>query len=151
MIALSNSEKFKTPEIDRVKDRMFEISKKTRSELPIGSSLLKKTKEMVVGKKYDLSLVLIENNLSKKLNKKFRGKNRPTNVLSFSLSKNSGEIFLNLPLIKKQAVSCDLSQKKFLLYLFIHGLLHLKGLEHGKKMDRQEKILASKLKISIPQ
>jgi ssRNA-specific RNase YbeY (16S rRNA maturation enzyme) len=88
----------------------------------------KKIKDEILGKKYDLSLVLAGNGLMKKLNLKYRRKNKTASVLSFPLSKNQGEIFINL------------SQKKYSpLFLFIHALLHLKGLKHSVKMKEQEK------------
>ncbi len=129
---------------------MFEIAKKTRSESPAGGSLLKKIKKSVLGEKYQLSLVLAGNVLTKKLNQKFRGKNRPTNVLSFPLSKDSGEIFLNIPYIKKETEKYQTNFQNLFLYLFLHGLIHLKGYEHGKSMDRQEKFWAKKFNIKIP-
>ncbi|MFH0803703.1 MAG: rRNA maturation RNAse YbeY [Candidatus Tagabacteria bacterium] len=89
-----------------------------------------KIKEEVLGKKYELSLVLAGNALMKKLNTEYRHKNKIASVLSFPLSKKEGEIFINL------------SQKKHSpLFLFIHALLHLKGLEHSVKMKRQEQEL----------
>ncbi len=89
-----------------------------------------KIKEKVLGKKYELSLVLTGDGLMKKLNKIYRKKNLPASVLSFPLSKIEGEIFINL------------SQKKHSpLFLFIHALLHLKGLKHSAKMKEQERKL----------
>ena len=84
-----------------------------------------------MGKGYELSLVFCGNSLSRKLNRVYRGKDRPTNVLSFPLSKNSGEIFINLSGLGAFGV----------LELFIHGLLHLKGMAHGRKMEQAEKKL----------
>lgn len=96
-------------------------------------------KNAVLGKSYELSVVFCGNALSYKLNKIYREKNKPTNVLSFSISKNEGEIFINLPLIKKE---CELLKtenfKLKILHLLIHGMLHLKGMRHGAKMDKQE-------------
>ena len=87
-----------------------------------------KIKNQVLGKKFDLSVVLAEDSLMKKLNEKYRKKTGTTNVLSFPLSKTAGEIFIN-----KKAVRPN--------YLFIHSLLHLKGFRHGKKMEAEEKKL----------
>ncbi|MCX6731545.1 MAG: rRNA maturation RNAse YbeY [Candidatus Parcubacteria bacterium] len=85
----------------------------------------KKIKDKVLGKKYDLSVVVADSRTMKKLNETYRKKKGPANVLSFPLSKDMGEIFIN-----KKA-----NQKDF---LFIHSLLHLKGLKHGKIMEREE-------------
>ena len=58
----------------------------------------------------------------------FRGKNKPTNILSFEYSKTSGEIVIQLDCVKKDAPKFGLPYTKFLGFLFIHGLLHLKGI-----------------------
>jgi len=85
-------------------------------------------KNQVLGKKFDLSVVMADANLMKKLNEIYRKKEGPTDVLSFSLSPTMGEIF-----ISKKATQKD--------YLFIHSLLHLKGLKHGKIMEKEEQKL----------
>ena len=88
-------------------------------------------KNKVLGEDYELSLVFCKNALSKKLNRIYRGKDKPTNVLSFPLSKKSGEIFINTDHLDGFSV----------IYLYIHGLLHLKGMQHGAKMESEEKKL----------
>jgi probable rRNA maturation factor len=88
----------------------------------------------VLGKNYELSLVLCGNILSHKLNLNYRGKDKPTNILSFPLTKSSGEIFINLSKLGVYSI----------LELFIHGLLHLKGMEHGYTMEQAEKSLLQK-------
>ncbi len=74
----------------------------------------------------------------KKLNKTYRKKGRSTNVLSFSLSKNEGEIFVNIPLARKEAIKAALPVRQYTDYLLIHSLLHLKGFEHGEAMKKRE-------------
>ena len=88
-------------------------------------------KDIVLGKKYKLSLVFCGNSLSRQLNRTYRKKDKPTNVLSFPISKNSGEIFINK----------DRYDDFTTLYLFIHAVLHLKGRQHGAKMESEEKKL----------
>lgn len=85
-------------------------------------------KDAVLGEKYELSLVFCANALSQKLNRSYRGKDYPTNVLAFPVSKQSGEIFINLRKLKGFSIG----------ELFIHGLFHLKGLDHGVTMERAE-------------
>ena len=95
-------------------------------------------KNKVLGPKYQLSLNFVSPAESKKLNSKYRGKNNPTDILSFPLSKTEGEIYLDLKTSATEAVKFDRSFENFLLFLFIHGLLHLKGFEHGSRMEAQE-------------
>ena len=96
-------------------------------------------KNKILGKNYTLSLVFVSNQKSKILNKTYRNKNAPANVLSFPLEKTSGEIFIDLQEARKEFSKFNLSYKNFVALLFIHALLHLKGLRHGSTMERREK------------
>jgi len=96
-------------------------------------------KEKVLGAKYDLSLVFTSDNLIHKLNKIYRHKDKPTNILSFPIDKNSGEIFINLSQASKEFKKYLVSHDEHLTHLFIHGLLHLKGWRHSSKMESEEK------------
>ena len=92
--------------------------------------------------RYELSLVLCGDALARKLNKKHRHKTYAANVLSFPLSSLEGEIFLNVGAATREARRFRTSTKKRVALLFVHGLLHLKGLQHGRTMDtREQKIL----------
>ena len=92
-------------------------------------------KKAALEKNYILSLVFTDIKLAKKLNKTYRGKNKPANVLSFALTRESGEIFINLSIAKTPVR---------IARLFIHALCHLKGMRHGSKMESEErKILQS--------
>lgn len=114
----------------------FAITKKSRIKTPRLS--LKEIKNGILGPKYSLSLVFIGDTTSKKLNKKYRKINRPTNILSFPLSSNEGEILINLRKARDEAHLFDMSFRKFTAYLFIHGMLHLKGMQHGCTMNKKE-------------
>lgn len=100
-----------------------------------------KLKNHVFGKGFELSLVFTDSRLSRRLNRTYRGKNKPANVLSFPLSKKSGEIFIDLVTAKKDARKFEMTFRDFVALLFIHGLLHLKGMRHGDTMERAEKKL----------
>lgn len=95
-------------------------------------------KNEILGHKYNLSLVFIGERRSKKLNIKYRNKNKSGNVLSFPLSKNEGEIFITPKRAQREAHLFGKTNKDFIGFLFIHGLLHLKGMEHGSKMEEAE-------------
>jgi len=120
----------------------FSIKKTTKGKLP--SLPFVSMKEHILGEKYELSLVFVGDTLSRKLNKTYRGKDKPANVLSFPLEKNAGEIFINLREARKDAPRFKKSYNSFVGVLFMHGCLHLKGLDHGKKMDAEEKRLSKK-------
>ena len=109
------------------------LTKRTEPQIPYH-----KIVDTTLGKDYDLSVVFVADALSKRLNKKYRNKNRPTNILSFPIDKCTGEIFLNLGLIKKEAKLSNLTFRSYTAYILIHGLLHLKGFVHGSKMKSEE-------------
>lgn len=118
-------------------DKMFELSNLTKRNLPVGKLRFLHIKEKVLGKKYELSLVFAGKTKMKSLNKKYRGKNTSANVLSFPLANDSGEIFINLD-TQSEAKKFGMSYKEYIQYLLIHGCLHLKGLNHGEKMEKME-------------
>ena len=103
-------------------------------------------------KKLSITLLLSNNKNIKKLNKKFRNKNKPTDILSFPFEnkiKKKREVYLGDIIIsynfidnpKNQSLS---SFKNKVIKIFIHGFLHLLGFNHikfkdYKKMFREEK------------
>lgn len=104
-------------------------------------------KREALGKNYELSLVFIGSTRSKRLNTIYRKKTKATNILSFPISKKSGEIFIDTNVAKQQAKKFNRTYRNFVGYLFIHGLFHLKGMEHGLRMESAEKKLQDKYKI----
>ena len=88
--------------------------------------------------RYELSLVICGDKLARKINKSHRKKTYAANVLSFPLSKTEGEIFLNVVAAAREARRYRTTHRKRLALLFVHGLLHLKGLHHGRTMERSE-------------
>lgn len=87
---------------------------------------------------YSLSLVLIGDYLGKKLNQEHKGRSYATNVLSFPLSHDSGEIFINVRKAAREAPAYNHSTREHIAFLFIHGALHLAGHDHGDTMEQLE-------------
>ncbi|MDO8510252.1 MAG: rRNA maturation RNase YbeY [bacterium] len=115
----------------------FSIAKTTKGKLP--RLPFQALKNEVLGPHYDLSLVFIGRTRSRSLNRRYRGKDRPTDVLSFPIDKHTGEIFISPEQAKITARKFGYSKsQKFLAFLFIHGLFHLKGYEHGSTMENEE-------------
>ncbi|HAS84798.1 MAG TPA: rRNA maturation RNase YbeY [Candidatus Yonathbacteria bacterium] len=121
------------------------ITNTTKGKLP--RLPFAKIAEAVLGKEYDCSLVIVGSKESQELNRTYREKDYPTNILSFPLDKNEGEIFLDLKKARADAVNFDRSYTNFIGFLFIHALLHLKGLDHGVKMENAEKKVRVVFKI----
>lgn len=120
-----------------MKKGSFDISNKTKGKLP--SLPFVEIKNKILGEDYELSIVCVSKRESQKLNKKWRDKDYPTNILSFPLSENSGEIVLQLEKVREDAPNFDMDYPNFLKFLVIHGYLHLKGFEHGSTMEKEEK------------
>lgn len=104
-------------------------------------------KNNVLGKKYALSIVFAGDCRMKNLNKKYRKSTYIPNVLSFPLSKMHGEIFINLNRAHVEAKRYSMREKGYTAYLLIHGLFHLKGMEHGVTMEKKENALLQKFNI----
>jgi len=96
-----------------------------------------------LNKKVSLTLLLSNNKNIQKLNKNFRKKNKPTDILSFPLTKKVriskqtylGDIIISYNLINKPP---SLNKKLFnekVIKIFIHGFLHLLGFDHKKNKD----------------
>lgn len=97
-----------------------------------------KMKDKILGKEYDLSAVFLKEKEMEQLHKHWLKKNGATTVISFPLSPKSGEIFLCPPRIMNESKKYKIGFNDYFKKIFIHGLLHLKRLNHGKKMEQQE-------------
>jgi len=104
-------------------------------------------KEEVMGKEYILNLIFTSPKKIKKLNQIYRDKNTATDILSFPLSSEEGEIYICLEEAQKKAKKFEREYENFLAFLFIHGLVHLKGHDHGSTMENIELKLRRKFNI----
>ncbi len=110
-----------------------------------------------INKKINLTVLLSNNTNIKKLNKKFRNMNKPTDVLSFPSGENYkgkkvsylGDIVISYEFMNKPKKISLFDFKKKIIKIFIHGFLHLIGFDHLKIKDfkkmvkEEEKILKS--------
>lgn len=117
------------------------ISNISKAKIPVLPIL--DLKNEILGKNYNLSVAIVTPKVSKEINKKYRNKNKPTNVLSFPFSKKEGELVLCPSVIKKESENKNKNfgknYQKLFGFLVIHGMLHLKGLDHSVKMENLEK------------
>lgn len=105
-------------------------------------------KEKILGKRYQLSLVFVGKDKAAQLNQTYRQKSYSPNVLSFPLTKDTGEIVICPKVAKSEAAKFNLSTDGYVVFLFIHGLLHLKGHDHGDTMERLERSHLKTFRIS---
>ena len=101
-------------------------------------------KNKIKVKRPRLTLVFVTNKDMKKLNRTFRSKNKPTDVLSFaSLEKwtnkqeDLGEVVLCTSYIKKMGQG---PVRERTAYAILHGILHLLGFDHEKDLKSAEKM-----------
>ena len=94
---------------------------------------------------WEISLVFAGEQRAQNLNIQLRNKDYVPNVLSYVSGKKSGEIIICLRIAKKQAPSYGLTYTHMAGFLFIHGLLHLKGLPHGATMEKREREVLSQI------
>ena len=91
----------------------------------------------------------------KSLNRRFRGKDKPTDVLSFSADPDiqkqlAGEIAISVEIATKNARALGHSPAEEVKILVLHGVLHLRGFDHecdNGQMARREKQLRAKLHL----
>lgn len=101
----------------------------------------------VLGDEYECSFVVVSPKKSRELNRTYRGKDYPTNILSFPIDETEGEIFIDLEKARSEAPSFDRTYKNFIGFLYIHALCHLKGHDHGPGMERLEKKIRKQFDI----
>lgn len=93
------------------------------------------------------NVIIVDNDYIHKLNKEYRGIDRPTDVISFALEDEEdsikldfrvlGDIYISLDKTYEQAKLYDHSFLRELSFLTIHGLLHLLGYDHMVKEDEE--------------
>ena len=95
------------------------------------------------------------------MNKRFAGKNKPTNVLSFPSNEDLneerflGDIAICSELIAEEAISQGKETKDHLIHIFVHGVLHLLGFDHeehssAEQMESLEVRILRKIGVADP-
>lgn len=106
----------------------------------------------------EMSVTLMDNERIHEINKKYRGVDKPTDVISFAIEeddpdevpiilpedeefdipKNIGDIMVSMDKVKEQAEYLGHSEDRELGFLVVHGFLHLNGYDHMKEEDEKE-------------
>jgi len=97
----------------------------------------------------EIELVMVDDTTMQRINLRQRGVDKTTDVLSFPLNSFAhvplGSIVINSDLAKLEAKKQKHTLKDEIALMFIHGLLHLKGLDHesdeGKMRDEEERLI----------
>ena len=90
-----------------------------------------------VYKDSEVSITLVNDKQIQKINKQYRGLDKPTNVLSFELGDDVllGDIFISLDTVKREAEEAGISVEEHTAHMVVHGMLHLQGYDHIKDED----------------
>jgi probable rRNA maturation factor len=119
------------------------------------ASLLRRFALAAMPARADVTLRVVGAAESKRLNKSYRNKGRPTNVLSFPYGGGSGDVVLCHAVIRKEAKEQGKSLAAHYAHLVVHGVLHLRGHDHlhksdAERMERTEIRLLRRLGFADP-
>lgn len=94
------------------------------------------------------NVIMVDNESIHKINKEYRGIDRPTDVITFALEDNKqidipgvrllGDIYISYDKVISQALDYGHSKEREICFLGVHGLLHLLGYDHMNKEDEKE-------------
>ena len=105
----------------------------------------------------ELSVVFTDDSRIRRLNARYRGKDRATNVLSFPQKAGAllGDVILASETVRGEAVLADKPLEDHMAHLIIHGFLHLLGYHHeedaeAEKMEQLERLALGRLGIADP-
>lgn len=105
---------------------------------------------------------VVDNEESQQLNRDYRGKDKPTNVLSFPFEvpegvpcDHLGDLVVCAPVVETEAVEQGKTVADHWAHMLVHGVLHLNGYDHieddeAEEMEALEVQLLSKLGIADP-
>ena len=102
--------------------------------------------------------VVLDNDLRvRRLNARHRGRNKPTNVLTFETPRGiaGGDIVVALETVRREALAAGRMPRHHLAHLVVHGALHLRGHDHGgagaaRRMEMEEARILHRLRVPNP-
>lgn len=127
-----------------VEDENWRKARGLRARLLRGAEAARKAARLKGG----ITILLADNKTLRGLNRDFRGKDKPTNVLSFPAddSDYAGDIAIGFGITRDEARTAGKSLTDHAVHLAVHGVLHLAGHDHEKSRDA-EKMEALEVKI----
>ncbi len=93
----------------------------------------------------ELSLAIVGDRAIRRLNREYLGKDHPTNVISFSLQEGAfghlspalGDVVISADTAAREAAAAGISTWERVLFLLLHGILHLTGYDHERSGDAE--------------
>ncbi len=105
----------------------------------------------------EITLRIVTEAESRTLNRRYRGKNKPTNVLSFpyEASPLSGDVVICASVVNREAREQNKPRPAHWAHMVVHGVLHLRGLDHIKSseahvMEAKERAILATLSFPDP-
>lgn len=92
-------------------------------------------KEIDIPKDFEFILVIVNNAEIQALNKEYRKKDYPTDVLSFPYGDNTGEIIISADKVREQAKEYRHSEEEEIAFLVVHGIVHIMGWDHERSEE----------------
>lgn len=127
---------------------VFNEYDKDIKELNILKDFINYASEKLTLKNVMFNVIIIDNDSIHKINKEYRGIDRPTDVITFALEDDKkidtpevrilGDIYISYDKVISQAKEYGHSIKRELCFLGVHGLLHLLGYDHMNKKDEEK-------------
>lgn len=153
-ISLSIRQNFKSPELIFKRAELIKVIKTTLQHLALQEN-------------YELGLACVDNQESQQLNHTYRGKDKPTNVLSFLAeipeevlpmldTRPLGDLVICIPVVLQEAQAQQKTVLSHFYHLLVHGVLHLLGYDHelgeqeAEEMEQLEIDILAKLGIKNP-
>ena len=100
---------------------------------------------LALNQNYQIDLKFVDASESAQLNKTFRDKNKPTNVLSFPAELPEfvetdfiGDMAVCIPVVMEEAKQQDKLYPQHMQHIILHGILHLLGYDHIKPEEAEE-------------
>ena len=106
----------------------------------------------------EMGIACVDNDESHKLNLEYRGKDKPTNVLSFPSDLPDemaqfldafpiGDLVICIPVVLREAIEQDKAPLTHFTHMLVHGTLHLMGYDHETSDEDAEEMEALEIEI----
>ncbi len=125
--------------------REIQVQRRVSSRgLPSAASLRAWAERALGAVAGDLSIRIVDEGESRDLNRRYRGKDKSTNVLSFNYDSETldvpvlGDLVICAPVVAREAVEQDKTVRAHWAHMVVHGCLHLLGYDHENERDAQE-------------
>jgi probable rRNA maturation factor len=134
---------------------------RTRRPWAPGPATLRRWARLAAGRRRgELGIRVVGSGESRELNERWRGRGKPTNVLSFPAApslrgRQIGDIVVCAPVVAREARAQGKPLRSHWAHMVVHGTLHLVGFDHerpadARRMEGRERALLRRLGVADP-